>query len=138
MSVNGMDISGNLLDGGDTWSDITSSLPLSVVYFKEIVFADSRVHLATDKGVFYSIDGVSWHALVNEKQEPVTIKSLATTGDSVYGANDAGIYHLKGETDTWQQIAPEISGVVTSLVVDADTFYVGTERRGVLRFERAV
>ena len=59
-----------------------------------------------------------------------------TIGDSVYGANDAGIYRLQNETNTWEQIAPEILGVVTSLVVDEDTFYVGTERRGVLRFER--
>ena len=126
------------LDGGDTWNDITSSLRLSVEHFKEIVFAGATVYIATDIGVFYSKDGVSWNVLVNETEEPVIIKSLSTTRDSVYGANDEGIYHLQGETDTWQQIAPEISGVVTSLVVDADTFYVGTERRGVLRFERAV
>ena len=124
------------LDGGDTWNDITSSLPLSVEHFEEIVFADSRVHIATDKGVFYSKDGVVWNVLVDETEELVIIKSLATIGDSVYGANDEGIYHLQRETDTWKQIAPEISGVMTSLVVDEDMFYVGTERRGVMRFER--
>jgi len=123
------------LDGGDTWNDVTPNLPFSIKHFNEIVFAGSTVYIATDKGVFYSKDGVAWNVPVNETKEPVIIKSLSTTRDSLYGANDDGIYHLQGETDTWKQIAPEISGVVTSLVVDADTFYVGTERQGVLCFE---
>ena len=125
------------LDGGDTWNDVTPNLPFSIEHFKEIVFAGSTVYIATDKGVFYSKDGVVWNVPVDETGKPVIIKSLSTAKDSVYGANDEGIYHLQGETDTWKQIAPEISGVVTSLVVDADTFYVGTERQGVLRFERS-
>ncbi len=123
------------LDGGDTWNDVTPNLPFSIEHFNEIVFAGSTVYIATDKGVFYLKDGVAWNVLVNETKEPVIIKSLSTTKDSLYGANDEGIYHLQGETDTWKQIAPEISGVVTSLVVEADTFYVGTERQGVLCFE---
>ena len=128
------------VDGGDSWNDITSSLPLSIEHFEEIVFAGSMVYVATDKGVFNSKDGVIWSLLTSEmEEEPVIIKSLATTiGDSIYGANDEGIYCLSSDNDTWKQVAPEISGVVTSLVVDKDMFYVGTERRGVLRFERSV
>ena len=124
------------LDGGDTWNDITSSLPLSVEHFNQIVFADSTVHVATDKGVFNSKDGVTWCLLTDEAEVPVILKSLATIGDSVYGANDEGIYRLQSDTDTWEQVAPEISGVVTSLVVDENMFYVGTERQGVLGFKR--
>ena len=126
------------LDGGDTWNDVTPNLPFSIKHFKEIVFAGSTVYIATDKGVFYSKDGVVWNVLVDETGELVIIKSLAAAKDSVYGANDEGIYSPKNDTSTLEQIAPEISGVVTSLVVDEDTFYVGTERRGVLRFERSV
>ena len=128
------------VDGGDSWNDITSSLPLSIEHFEEIVFAGSMVYVATDKGVFNSKDGVIWSLLTSEmEEEPVIIKSLATTiGDSIYGANDEGIYCLSSDNDTWKQVAPEISGVVSSLVVDKDMFYVGTERRGVLRFERSV
>ena len=125
------------LDGGDTWNDVTPNLPFSIEHFKAIIFAGPTVYIATDKGVFYSKDGVVWNVLVNETGELITIKSLAAAKDSVYGANDEGIYHLQGETDTWKQIAPEISGVVTSLVVDGNAFYVGTERRGVLRFEHS-
>ena len=125
------------LDGGDNWSDITSNLPLPVEHFNEMVFADSIVHIATDKGVFSSIDGVVWNAITNKGKENVVIKSLATVEDTVYGANDDGIYHLEQETGTWEQIVPEIPDAITSLVVDEDTFYVGTEHRGVLRFEHA-
>ena len=126
------------LDGGDTWNDITSSFPLSVEHFEDIVFAGSTVYIATDKGVFNSKDGVVWNVLANATGGPVSIKSLATSGESVYGANDAGIYRLQSDTDTWEQVAPEISGNVTSLVVDEEMFYVGTEQRGVFRLERSV
>ena len=125
------------LDGGDTWNDITSSCPLPVEHFEDIVFAGSTVYIATDKGVFNSKDGVISDVLTDETGEHIIIKSLSTIGNSVYGANDEGIYHLQGETNTWKQIAPEISGIVTSLVVDENMFYVGTERRGILRFERS-
>jgi len=105
-------------------------------YINQIVFADSTVHVATDKGVFNSKDGVTWDLLTNEAEASVILKSLATIEDCVYGANDEGIYRLQSDTDTWEQVAPEISGVVTSLVVNENMFYVGTERQGVLGFKR--
>ena len=123
------------LDSADSWNDMTPNLPFSVEHFKEIILADSTVHIATDKGVICSKDGIHWNVLTDKTKEPVVIKSLATADNSIYGANDAGIYRLQKDIDTWEQVAPEISGVVTSLVVDKDMFYVGTERRGVLRFK---
>ena len=124
------------LDGGDSWNDLTSNLPLSIGHFNQIVFADATVHVATDKGVFSSKDGVVWNATTDKAGENVIVKSLATAEGAVYGANDDGIYHLEMETGTWEQIVPEIPDAITSLVVDRDAFYVGTEHRGVLRFER--
>ena len=125
------------LDGGNSWNDVTPNLPLTIGHFMQAVFVGSRVHVMTDKGVINSKDGVDWRVLTDETGESVIIKSLATAGDSVYGANDEGIYCLS-DIDTWEQVAPEISGVVTSLVVDEDMFYVGTERQGVLCFKRSV
>ena len=124
------------LDGGDSWNDRTSHLPLSVERFNQIVFADATVHVATDKGGFSSKDGTVWHAITDNAGESIVIKSLAAAEGTVYGANDDGIYHLAKETGTWQQIVPEIPDAITSLVVDRDAFYVGTEHRGVLHFER--
>ena len=126
------------LDSGTNWNDITPNLPLTIEYFIQVVFTDSAVHVATDKGVFNLKDGVVWNVLTDKAGMPVIIKSLATAGDSVYGANAEGIYHLQSDTGTWEQVAPEISGIVTSLVVDENTFYVGTEHRGVLHFQRSV
>ena len=126
------------VDGGDSWNDVTPHLPLSVERFNQIVSTDATAHVATDKGVFGSKDGVVWNVLTAQTGEPVIIKSLATAGNAIYGANDDGIYRLQSETDTWEQVAPEISGIVTSLVVDENTFYVGTEQRGVLCFKRSV
>ena len=126
------------LDGGNNWKDMTPSLPLPIAHFKEIVFAGSTVHVATDKGVICSKDGIHWNVLTDKAKAPVVIKLLATDGQVVYGANDGGIYRLQSDTSPWEQVAPEISGVVTSLVIDKDMFYVGTEHRGVLRFERCV
>ncbi|MDE0014846.1 MAG: sigma-70 family RNA polymerase sigma factor [Candidatus Poribacteria bacterium] len=124
------------LDGGDSWNDLTSHLPLSVAHFNQIVFADATVHAATDRGVFSSKDGVVWNAITDEAGESVIIKSLAPAENTVYGANDDGIYRLEKEAGVWEQIVPEIPDAITSLVVDGDAFYVGTEHRGVLRFER--
>ena len=124
------------LDGGDSWNDRTSNLPLPVAHFNQIVFADATVHVATDKGVFSSKDGIVWHAIPDKVGASVIIKALVTAEGAVYGANDDGIYHLEKETGTWEQIVPEIPGAVTALVVDRDAFYVGTEHRGVLRLER--
>ncbi len=124
------------LDSADSWNDMTPNLPFSVEHFKEIILADSTVYIATDKGVICSKDGINWNVLTDKTKEPVVIKSLAMVDNSIYGANDAGIYRLQRDIDIWEQVAPEMSGVVTSLVVDKDMFYVGTERRGVLRFER--
>ena len=124
-------------DGGESWNDVTPNLPLPVAHFNQIVLADSTVHVATDKGVFSSKDGVVWHTITDKAEETVIIKALATAENAVYGANDDGIYHLEKETRTWEQIVPEIPDAITSLVVDRDAFYVGTEHRGVLRFERS-
>ena len=125
------------LDGGDNWNDITENLPQSVEHFNQIVFADSTVHVATDKGVFNSIDGAVWNTTTDKAGKTVIIKSLAAAEDVVYGANDDGIYQLEKKTGTWEQIVPEIPDAITSLVVDGDTFFVGTEHRGVLRLERS-
>ena len=124
------------LDDGERWNDVTSHLPLSVARFNQIVFADATVHVATDRGVFSSKDGVVWHAITDKAGERIIMKALATAEDVVYGANDDGIYHLEKEAGVWEQIVPEIPDALTSLVVDRDAFYVGTEHRGVLRLER--
>ena len=140
-------------DGGDTWRDITATFPfpldrsklplihLSEVqemmrklpHFKDIVYVGNTVYIITNDGGAMSNDGENWQLLTNEKSVPITLSEFAVKGTTLYGASETGAYRLNNETNTWIQIAPEVPGGVTSLVVADDVLYVGTNYRGVLR-----
>ena len=79
-----------------------------------------------------SNDGENWQPLTNEKSVPITLSELAVKGTTLYGASETGAYRLSNETNTWIQIAPEVPGGVTSLVVADDVLYVGTKHCGIL------
>ena len=119
---------------GDTWNDITTSLPFSVTYFNTIAFARSTIYVATDKGVASSNDGISWQTTTDAEGMPLIIEKLAVDGTTVYGTNQQRVYQLKANANTWQQVTPEIPIRVHSLAVDGNTLYVGTAGKGVLRF----
>ena len=121
-------------DEGDTWNDVTTSLPFSVTSFNAIAFAGSTVYVATDKGVAFSNDGSSWQATTDTEGVPLVIERFAVDGTTVYGTNQQRVYQLKMNANTWQQVTPEIPILVNSLAVDGNTLYVGTAGRGVLRF----
>ena len=113
------------LDGGNSWKDITSSLPFPFTAFTEIVFAGSMVYVATDAGVLASQTGSHWRVITDE----VTIDRFAVDGATLYGAGDMGVYFLDAHGE-WKQISPSVPGEVLSLVVHRDRLYVATERRG--------
>ncbi len=113
------------LDGGDSWKDITPSLPLPFTAFTEIVFAGSTVYVATDTGVLASQTGSHWRVVT----DAVRIDRFAVDGATLYGAGDTGVYHLDTHGD-WKQVAPGVPGKVLSLVVHRDRLYVATEQRG--------
>ena len=116
-------------DGGDSWRDVTSSLPLSFTHFKEIVFAGSTVYIATDKGVVSSQAGTHWRMLTDGTGERPVIDRFAIDHTRLYGAGDTGVYHLDAHRK-WEQISPEVPGKVLSLAVDRDKLYVVTQQRG--------
>ena len=113
------------LDGGNSWKDITSSLPFRFTAFTEIVFAGSMVYVATDAGVLASQTGSHWRVITDE----VTIDRFAVDGATLYGAGDMGVYSLDTHGE-WKQVSPGVPGKVLSLVVHRDRLYVATERRG--------
>ena len=113
------------LDGGDSWKDITPTLPLSFTDFTEILFAGSTVYIATDSGVLASQTGAHWRVITDEG----VIDRFAVDGPTIYGAGDTGVYHLDMHGE-WKQVSPAVPGKVLSLVVDRDRLYVATERRG--------
>ena len=113
------------LDGGDSWKDITSTLPLLFTDFTEILFAGSTVYVATDRGVLASQTGMHWRVITDEGG----IERLAVDGPTIYGAGDNGVYRLEAH-DEWNQISPAVPGKVLALVVDRDRLYIATQRRG--------
>ena len=118
------------LDDGNSWKDITSSLPLRFSYFNEIVFAGSTVYVATDTGVLTSQNGESWRVLTNRMGERIVVDRFAVDGVTVYGAGDTGVYR----SDTrgrWAQISPSVPDKVISLVISNDSLYIATQQHGI-------
>jgi RNA polymerase sigma factor (sigma-70 family) len=116
------------LDGGDSWRDVTSSLPLSFTRFKEMVFAGSKVYVATDKGVLSSQTGAHWRVLTDGTGERIVIDRFAVDHTRVYGAGDTGVYYLDAH-GKWEQVSPAVPGKVLSLVVDRKRLYILTQQR---------
>ena len=115
------------LDGGDSWKNITASLPLHFNRFNEIVFVGSTVYVATDSGVLSSKNGEYWRVLTDRTGTCPIIDRFAVQGTALYGAADTGIYRLEGE---WQQMSPDVPGKVISLSVSNDKLYIATEQDG--------
>lgn len=121
-------------DRGNNWIDLTPALPFSVKAFKDIVFAGSTVYVATDTGVAASNDGKSWRAITDAAGTHLIMERLAVDGTNVYGASEKSVYRLKSDDSVWKQIASEVPDSVTSLTVDGDVLYVGTQSSGMLHF----
>ncbi len=122
-------------DEGNTWNDVTASLPFPVAHFKGVTFTGSTVYVATDKGVAFSNDGVHWHATTDTEGAPILIERFAIGGTTLYGTSERHVYRLKENTGVWEQVAPEIPMPITSLAVEENVLYVGTAGSGVLRFK---
>ena len=122
------------LDNGNTWSNITESLAFPFAYFKEIIFLGSTVYISTDAGVMNSRDGETWCPLTGTDGCTLVMDAIATDDSIVYGVSQTGVYRLNNDIEgIWIQVASEIPGPMTSLIVVGDTLYVGTDSRGVLR-----
>ncbi len=115
------------LDGGDSWKNITSSLPLHFNRFNEIVFVGATVYVATGSGVLSSQGGEYWRVITDRMGTCPIIDRFAVEGATLYGAADTGIYRL---ADEWQQMGPDVPGKVISLSVSNDKLYIATEQRG--------
>lgn len=118
------------LDGGKSWKNITPTLPLHFTRFKEIIFANSTVYVATDEGVLVSQNGEHWHVLTDRGGERIMIDKFAVDYTRVYGADDASVYRLDAR-DKWEQISSNIPDKIVALVVSNDRLYIATQRRGI-------
>ena len=107
-------------DGGDTWRDLTSSLPLRFDDFKEIIFAGSTVYVATDKGVLSSQTGTHWHVITDKIGMPIVIDKFSVNNTGVFGIGDTGVYRLD-DRGKWSQISPTVSDKTASLITSNDS-----------------
>ena len=120
-------------DRGNNWVALTPALPFPVKVFKEIVVAGSTVYVATDAGIITSDDGRHWHIVTDAEGKNLIMEHLAVDGTTVYGVTEnTGAYRL--ESGTWEQVVSEVRDNVTSLAVDGDMLYVGTEYNEILHF----
>ena len=124
------------LDNGDTWNNITANLAFPFGYFKDILFKGETIYVSTDMGVMGSRDGRTWYMLTDIDGNRPVMDRITVDGITVYGVCDGGVYRVDNQTNTWEQIAPELPHTATSFVVNSNTFYIGTQQNGVLRLQR--
>ncbi len=119
------------LDRGNNWVDLTHALPFPVKAFKDIVIVGNTVYVSTDAGVAASDRGNNWGVVTDSETTNLVMEHLTVDGTILYGVTkDTGIYRL--ENGTWNQIVSEIPERITSLAVDGNTLYVGTQDQGML------
>ena len=114
------------LDEGESWRDVTPTLPLRFTHFKDIVFAGSSVYVATDNGVVASRTGENWRVLTDGTGTRIVIDKFAVDDTTVYGAGDAGGYRLNADMQ-WEQISSEVPDTISDLVIANDKLYSSTD-----------
>ena len=117
------------LDEGNSWKDITSSLPLRFTRFKEVTFIGSTIYVATNKGTLVSHTGEHWSVLTDSTGVRPIVDRFATDGTKVYGVGDAGVYRLDA-SDQWKQISSNALNNILSFVVGKERLYITTQQRG--------
>ena len=118
------------LDGGNSWRDITSNLPLDFAYFKEMIFSGSTLYVATDKGVLVSETGEYWRVMTDRADTRVVINQFALDGTEVYGLADTGVYRL-GTGGQWEQVSSEVPDGVDALAINNGRLYGAVKERGI-------
>ena len=118
-------------DEGNSWRDVTPSLPLHFARFKEITFVGSTVYVATDEGVLSSKTGAHWRVITDSAGERPIIDKFAMDGIRVYGIGDVGVYRLDPQS-RWEQISSEMPDEISALAIANNKLYSATEDRGIL------
>ncbi|MDE0690296.1 MAG: sigma-70 family RNA polymerase sigma factor [Candidatus Poribacteria bacterium] len=118
------------LDEGESWKDITSSLPLHFTRFKDMVFVGPTLYIATDNGVMVSKTAEHWHVLTDRAGTRPIINNFVVDGRKVYGIGDVGVYHLDAGSQ-WKLISTEVPDEIVSLAITNDRLYGIVERHGI-------
>ena len=117
-------------DEGESWRDITSSLPLHFTRFKDMVFVGLTLYIATDNGVMVSKTAEHWHLLTDSAGVHPIINNFAVDGSKVYGISDAGVYRLNTR-NRWKLISTEAPSGIVSLAITNDRLYSIVKGQGI-------
>ena len=110
------------LDEGESWRDITSSLPLHFTRFKDMVFVGSTLYVATDNGVIVSKTAEHWHVITDSAGTRPIINNFVVDESKVYGIGDVGVYRLDAGS-RWKLISTEVPDEIVSLAITNDRLY---------------
>jgi len=117
-------------DGGGSWKDITSTLPIRFAHFKDMTFVGSAICIATDKGVLISHTGEHWRVITDKTRTHTVIDKFAVDGTTLYGAGDSGAYRLDPHS-RWELLSSDVpNSPIASLVIRNDRLYAGTYDHG--------
>ncbi len=124
-------------DKGNNWIDLTPALtlalPFSVNTFKDIVVAGDTVYVATDAGIIITDDGRSWRTITDKDGFNLVMDRLTADGTTLYGIRkNTGIFRL--DNGVWKKLVSDIPDRITSLAVEGNTLYVGTDNNGMFHF----
>ena len=124
-------------DGGDTWKDITSTIPIRFAHFMEITFVGSTICIATDKGVLISDTGEHWRVIIDKNRTHTVIDRFAVDGTTLYGVSDSGAYRLDPR-GRWELLSSDVpNSPIASLVISNDRLYAGTYQLGIFHISLA-
>ena len=129
------------VDGGKVWKNVTPQYIENIdtsLYkpIRDMVFADGKVYISTVKGVISSSEGKNWRVLTDKTGDTISMQILAASDSTVYGVSMGNkIYQLDIGKGTWSQVTPVVRAIISSLHVDVNSLYLGTYRKGVLRFD---
>ena len=115
------------LDEGESWRDITPSLPLRFTRFNDIVFVGSTLYIATDNGVMVSKTAGQWLVPTDNAGERPIINNFAVDGSKVYGVSDVGVYRLDTHNQ-WKQVPTDVPSGLVSLAITNDRLYGATDQ----------
>ncbi len=118
------------VDSGDSWKDITSTLPIRFAHFKDMTFVGSTVCIATDKGVLISDSEEHWRVITDKNRTHTVIDKFAVDGTTLYGVGDSGAYRLDSH-GRWELLSSDVPrSPIASLVISNDRLYAGTYDQG--------
>ena len=115
------------LDEGESWRDITPSLPLRFTRFNDMVFVGTTLYIGTDNGVMVSKTAGQWLVPTDNAGERPIINNFAVDGSKVYGVSDMGVYRLD-TYNQWKQVPTDIPGGLVSLAITNDRLYGATDQ----------